>query len=149
FEGPFTLYDDLDRNRFTKGQVIFSDVLTPRQVEHVAALYDGEIAATDAAVGILLERLARLDPPPIVVLTSDHGASLGDHGYRFAHGEYLYESGLRVPLLVHAPGAVAPGTRASGLAENVDVAPTILGLLGIDAMQEVEGRPLLVPRPGN
>jgi len=80
----------------------------------------------------------------VVVLTSDHGESLGDHGYRFAHGEYLYESSLRVPLLVRDPGAVAAGTRTSGLAENVDVAPTILRLLGVDAMQGVEGRPLLL-----
>jgi arylsulfatase A-like enzyme len=144
FKEPFTLYDDLDRNRVTKGQVIFGGVLTPRQVEHVAALYDGEIVASDAAVGVLLDRLARVAPPLVVVLTSDHGESLGDHGYRFAHGEYLYESSLRVPLLVRAPGAVAAGTRATGLAENVDVAPTILRLLGVDAMQGVEGRPLLL-----
>jgi arylsulfatase len=144
FKEPFTLYDDLDRNRVTKGQVIFGGVLTPRQVDHVAALYDGEIAASDAAVGVLLEHLARVAPPLVVVLTSDHGESLGDHGYRFAHGEYLYESSLRVPLLIRDPGAVAAGTRANGLAENVDVAPTILRLLGVDAMQGVEGRPLLV-----
>ena len=144
FEGPFTLYDDLDRNRVTKGQVIFGDVLTPRQVEHVAALYDGEIAASDAAVGVLLERLARVRGPLVVILTSDHGESLGDHGYHFAHGEYLYESSLRVPLLVRDPGAVAAGARATGLAENIDVAPTLLRLLGIDAMQDVEGRPLLL-----
>ncbi|HYV86664.1 MAG TPA: sulfatase [Patescibacteria group bacterium] len=148
FGEPFTLYDDLDHQRVTKGQVIFGDVLTPRQVAHVTALYDGEIAASDAAVGLLLERLSRVTTPLIVVLTSDHGESLGDHGYRFAHGEYLYESGLRVPLLIRVPGAVSPGTRASGLAENIDVAPTILGLLGVDAMQGVEGRPLLVPQAG-
>jgi arylsulfatase len=144
FEGPFTLYDDLDRNRVTKGQVIFGDVLTPRQVEHVTALYDGEIAASDAAVGVLLERLARVRGPLVVILTSDHGESLGDHGYRFAHGEYLYESSLRVPLLVRDPGAVAAGVRTTGLAENIDLAPTLLRLLGIDAMQDVEGRPLLL-----
>jgi arylsulfatase len=144
FKEPFTLYDDLDRNRFTKGQVIFGDVLTPRQVEHLVALYDGEIAASDAAVGVLLDRLARVRAPLVVVLTSDHGESLGDHGYRFAHGEYLYESSLRVPLLIRDPDAVAAGTRTSGLSENVDVAPTILRLLGVDAMQGVEGRPLLL-----
>jgi arylsulfatase A-like enzyme len=148
FGEPFTLYDDLDHNRVTKGQVIFGGALTPRQVEHVAALYDGEIAASDAAVGALLVRLARVTSPLVVVLTSDHGESLGDHGYRFAHGEYLYESSLRVPLLVRYPGAVPAGARAPGLAENIDVAPTILGLLGVDAMQGVEGRPLLVPQSG-
>jgi arylsulfatase len=93
FEGPFTVYQDLDARRYTKGRMIFDPPLTPRQHEHVAALYDGEIAQTDAAVGRLLARLDRVAPSLLVVLTSDHGESLGEHGYHFAHGEYLYEQG--------------------------------------------------------
>lgn len=79
----------------------------------------------------------------ITVLTSDHGESHGEHGYQFAHGEYLYEQGLRVPLLVRYPGVVVAGTKAPGPSLNIDVAPTILTLAGVDGMQGVEGRPLL------
>src|SRR2546425_650194 len=147
FSGPFTLYDDLDARRLTKGQVIFENRLPPRQVEHVGALYDGEIAQVDAALGPLLDFTARPEAPPLlVVFTSDHGESLGEHGYFFAHGEYLYQETLRVPLLFGFPGRIAPGMRIDALAENVDVAPTIVSLLGIDRLQGVDGRPLLVAK---
>lgn len=146
FSGPFTLYDDLEAGRLTKGQVIFENRLPPRQVEHVAALYDGEIARTDAALGALLDALAGPEARPLLtVFTSDHGESLGEHGYHFAHGEYLYQESLRIPLVISLPGRIASGTRVDSLAENVDIAPTIVALLGINRMQGVDGRPLLVP----
>src|SRR5439155_14501629 len=58
------------------------------------------IAQVDAALGPLLDDLSRLPGPLLVALTSDHGESLGEHGYYFAHGEYLYDATLRVPLLL-------------------------------------------------
>src|SRR5258706_3977742 len=82
FEGPFTLYDDLDAHRLTKGEVIFRNRLTPRQADHVRALYDGEIAQVDAALAPLLEAASRPELQPLlVVLTSDHGESHGETGY--------------------------------------------------------------------
>jgi arylsulfatase A-like enzyme len=148
FSEPFTVYQDLDAHRYTKGRMIFDPPLTPRQEQHVRALYDGEIAQTDAAVGRLLDRLDHLDSRLVVVLTSDHGESLGEHGYHFAHGEYLYEQGLRVPLVIRFPGAVEAGSVNDGMALNIDVAPTMLALLGVSRLQGVEGRPLLVPAAG-
>jgi len=148
FDRPFTLYDDLAAGRLTKGQVIFGDVLDPAQARHVVALYDGEIASTDAAVGALLDRLAARTGPLLTVLTSDHGESLGEHGYHFAHGEYLYEESLRIPLLIRYPGVVAAGVRDDAAALNIDIAPTILALAGIAGMQGVEGRPLLARGDG-
>ena len=149
FKEPFTLYEDLEAGRLTKGQVIFDNRLDTAQVEHVKALYDGEIAQVDAALGPLLEYAAGKDLEPLVtVLTSDHGESLGEQGYHFAHGEYLYQPTLRVPLLVRAPGRVPAGLRVKALAENVDIAPTITALLGLNRLQGVDGRPLLVPSPG-
>ncbi len=146
FDHPFTLYEDLATGRLTKGQVIFANPLSPRQVEHVVALYDGEIAQADAAIGQLLDEAAPLARGPLlVVLTSDHGESLGEHGYHFAHGEYLYEPGLRVPLLLRLPGRIPAGLRTDALVQNVDVAPTILSLLDIDRLQSVDGHPLLLP----
>ncbi|MEK7283241.1 MAG: sulfatase [Acidobacteriota bacterium] len=145
FTGPFTLYDDLEGKRLTKGQVIFENRLPPRQVEHVAALYDGEIAQADAALGALLDALERPEGRPLLaVFTSDHGESLGEHDYHFAHGEYLYQESLRIPLILALPGGVAAGSRPDALAENVDIAPTILALVGISRMQGVDGRPLLI-----
>jgi arylsulfatase A-like enzyme len=149
FAGPFTLYEDLEAGRLTKGQVIFDNRLAPRQVEHVAALYDGEIAQVDAALADLLEYAARPELQPLlVVLTSDHGESLGEHGYHFAHGEYLYQPTLRVPLLLSFPDRISAGLKVDALAENVDIAPTIVALLGLSRMQAVDGRPLFVPAAG-
>jgi arylsulfatase A-like enzyme len=129
--------------------VIFENRLTPRQVRHVAALYEGEIAQVDAALAGLLDYAARPELQPLlIVLTSDHGESLGEHGYHFAHGEYLYQETLRVPLLISLPGRVPAGIRARALAENVDIAPTIVALMGLNRMQAVDGRPLLVPVAG-
>ena len=147
FAGPLTVYADLDARRLTKGRLIFDPPLDARQKDHLVALYDGEIARTDAALAPLFERLDRTPGPLLTVVTSDHGESLGEHGYHFAHGETLYEGSLRIPLLFRLPGRIAAGARTPLLAENVDIAPTILALLDVDRLQGVEGRPLLTAAP--
>jgi arylsulfatase A-like enzyme len=112
--------------------------------------YDAEVAATDAAIGVLLEALgwARLLDESIVVLTSDHGEALGRHGYWFGHGEMLYDGTLHVPLVVRAPGRIPAGTRLTGIVPLEDVVPTVLGLAGVPVdAAEVDGSdlsPLLV-----
>ena len=72
--------------------------------------YIGEIAFADAQIGRLLEALDRRKAPDrtIVVVAADHGESLGDHGER-DHGIFVYESVLRVPLIIRAPN-VSPRT---------------------------------------
>jgi arylsulfatase A-like enzyme len=90
--------------------------------------YVGEILFADAQLGRLieaLERRQRLDRT-IVIVTSDHGESLGEHGER-DHGVFVYDSVLRVPLIVRAPG-LPPG-RTAALVRLTDVFPTILDLL--------------------
>ena len=76
------------------------------------AQYDGEIAAVDAEVGKLLEALdgSAVRDRTLVVITSDHGESLGEHDYYFDHGENLFDPAMRIPLLVAGPG-VTPGRR--------------------------------------
>jgi choline-sulfatase len=103
--------------------------------------YSGEIAYADAALGRFFERLrgAALDRT-LVVITSDHGESLGEHGER-THGLFAYESTLRVPLIVWAPGVVRPAVVASP-ARLVDLAPTVLDLVGAPASGAFDGRSL-------
>jgi arylsulfatase A-like enzyme len=109
------------------------------------ARYDAEIRYTDDHVDAVLRALRSrgLLERSIVVLTADHGESLGEHDYYFQHGMLAYENSLRVPLLVRAPGLVPAGRRITPSISLIDVAPTILDLLGIDAANEMEGRSLL------
>ncbi len=95
-------------------------------------LYDGEIRAADDAVRALAAQLERRGvlSRTLLVVTSDHGEELQDHG-RMGHGQTLYEEVLRVPLVFHGPG-IAAGSRL-GRASLLDVAPTVLDLLGVDA----------------
>jgi arylsulfatase A-like enzyme len=92
--------------------------------------YEGGIAYVDAQIGRLLEALERrhLLSNTVVVLAGDHGESLGEHGER-EHGIFVYQSTLRVPLVICAPGMTA--RRVTAATSLVDVFPTVLQLLGI------------------
>ncbi|MCC6408919.1 MAG: sulfatase [Planctomycetes bacterium] len=108
-----------------------------------AALYDAEIAYVDAEIGRLLERSGALDPTrrTIVVLTSDHGEEFLDHG-AWEHGHSVYQELVHVPLLVAAPGRLAPGVVRSP-ARHVDVAPTLCELADLAPPPTFRGTSLL------
>ncbi len=105
------------------------------------APYDGEVAYVDETVGRLLAFLRDLDPAggTVVVLTGDHGESLGDHG-ELTHGFLTYNPALWVPLIVAVPG-LKPG-RTDELVSHVDVFPTVCDLLSVPGPQGLEGRSL-------
>ncbi|MGQ0722030.1 MAG: sulfatase [Candidatus Eiseniibacteriota bacterium] len=105
-----------------------SQFLTAEDVRYLRALYRGEIAFVDAAVGRLLRRLEERGPgSAAIVFTADHGEEFLEHGW-LGHTRSLHAAALHVPLLVSGPG-VAPGARTAA-AMQVDVRPTILGLAG-------------------
>ena len=119
----------------------------PLRARFAASPYQGEVAAADAALEPLLRPILEGKKGRVlVVLTSDHGESLGEHG-EATHGLFAYEATLRVPLLVHAPGILAPRV-ASGPARHVDVLPTVLGALGVPPPPGLEGRSLLPAAAG-
>ncbi len=95
--------------------------------------YDGEIAATDAELGRVLDAVEAAGGAErtLVVVTGDHGEALGEHGEP-THGLLLYEATLRVPLVVAAPGAVKPGSVVRTPVSLVDLAPTIARFAGLD-----------------
>ena len=107
------------------------------------ARYDAEVAAVDAHVGALVEMLRRhrLWDGTLFVLTADHGESLGEHGYYFAHGWYVSDESIRVPLVLRGPG-VPRGRRLRQTVSLIDVAPTLLDLLGLPPSSTMEGRSL-------
>jgi arylsulfatase A-like enzyme len=111
--------------------------------DHIKALYDGEVAFTDAAIGDLIDGLkARgLTENTLIVLLSDHGEEFFEHG-GFEHGHTLYNELLRAPLILSQPGRIPEGRRVSGQARLVDILPTLLDILGVDCESHLEGRSL-------
>lgn len=105
--------------------------------------YDGEIAYADEIVGRFLSSLKRrgLYEDATIVLLSDHGEGLGDHGEQ-EHGVFIYDESIRVPLIVRLPGGRAAGRREASPVQHVDVAPTLLDLAGIERPPEWRGRSL-------
>ncbi len=116
-----------------------------RRFHELVRRYDAEIAHTDAALQQLVTGL-RARPsnrPLLVVITADHGEEFLEHGF-VEHAWTLYEESVRVPLVWWSPGRI-PRTRSSQAASLVDVAPTLLRLLGIDSeqlLQQESGRAL-------
>jgi arylsulfatase A-like enzyme len=101
--------------------------------------YDTEIAFVDASSGRLLDYMeeTKLGENTIVVFVSDHGESLGEHGY-WGHGRNLYEPTLRIPMSITWEGSLRPGTiEAPSLI--IDLAPTILGMLREEGPATFEG----------
>ncbi len=104
-------------------------------------LYDGEIAYVDHEVGRLLDRLSaqqKLDTTLVVVI-ADHGESLGEHGEP-THGVFIYDATMHVPLLLRWPAKLRAGTRYRNVMSGVDLAPTILELLGQPPLEPSQGK---------
>jgi arylsulfatase A-like enzyme len=111
-------------------------------LEHLLALYDGEIRYADDELGRVLDHLeARgLDRGTLVVVTSDHGEEFLEHG-SWEHQKTLYEEVIRIPLVVSGPG-VAPRKEASQVS-LLDVAPTVLAWAGLPSSPAQQGKSLL------
>ena len=100
--------------------------------------YDGEVAAVDRAVGELLRSFeVTRERRVLTVFAGDHGESLAEHG-EGTHGFFIYDSTILVPLIFHFPGEVSPGQSRAG-ARLVDLAPTVLELLGGAPLPETDG----------
>jgi arylsulfatase A-like enzyme/Tfp pilus assembly protein PilF len=98
--------------------------------------YIGEVSWTDAALGPLFERLRSLSRPTLIVVTGDHGESLGEHGER-THSLFAYEPTLHVPLIVAEIGKDAKDTKGRVIdtpVRHVDILPTLLQSAGAPAV---------------
>ena len=121
----------------------------PYSEQYKDRLYDGEIAFADAQVGRLLAFLKAkgLYENTVIVLSGDHGESLGEHGEKF-HGFFVYNATLHVPVILHLPGNETARVLTE-LASLTDLVPTVLQVLKTDIPSQVQGRsllPLIVPK---
>jgi arylsulfatase A-like enzyme/Tfp pilus assembly protein PilF len=133
----------------------------PFDAQYAARPYDGEVAAVDAALAPLLDDVRRSGRPTLVVVTGDHGESLGEHGEE-THGLFAYEATLRVPLIIAelggeqvrleadttmGPNVVSGFSRtaivSSIAARHVDIVPTVFEAIGQTLPPDLPGRSLL------
>ena len=145
YRGAHTFNDEA-RPGVERGDIVFGRTRLPaRTIEHAIAHYDGEVAYADAAFGELLAGIEGLGAlgRTVILVTADHGESLGEHDYYFEHGAYLYEPTVRVPLIVAAPGRLPEGRTVASPASTIDIAPTLLDLAGIPVPAEMQGRSLV------
>jgi arylsulfatase A-like enzyme/tetratricopeptide (TPR) repeat protein len=119
----------------------------PAERARYGATYEGEIAAADAALGALVDGLRGLGvyDRALVVLASDHGEGLGEHGEE-EHGILLYRNVLHVPLIVKLPRALRAGARVARPVGLVDVLPTVAEVAGFTEPKDLPGHSLLAER---
>lgn len=110
----------------------------------LAGLYDGEIAFMDEQIGRIIAWLKEkgVDKKTVIVIVGDHGEGLGDHG-EMAHGYFIYDYAVRVPLLVVMPLEEFRGIRVKQQARTIDIFPTLLDIAGIPIPEENQGKSLL------
>jgi arylsulfatase A-like enzyme/Tfp pilus assembly protein PilF len=114
----------------------------PYKTQYAHHPYDGEVAYVDAVLAKLWESLGRnaLYGSTVIVLTGDHGESLGEHGER-THGFLAYNSSLRIPLIVASPGVRHRVVQAP--VSHVDIFPTVCELLGVAKPGSLPGHSLV------
>jgi len=154
---PFdTLFDqdytgDLSGARFEGNARIVAD-MPARDLEHLVALYDGEIAHTDSYIGALMSELKERDlwQDALVILTADHGEEFFEHGAK-GHRKNLHAETVNVPLIIKSPRG-ADAVRETMLVGTIDIMPTVLRTAGLPVPRHCGGRPILPtddlePRP--
>jgi len=116
----------------------------PYKSQYRGSPYDGEVAYVDSLLGSLFSSLkeGNLEGKTTVLFTSDHGESLGEHGEQ-AHGFFLYDATLHVPLILREPGVPFKNRVVAEQVRSIDIAPTLVELFGLTKPERMEGRSLL------
>jgi arylsulfatase A-like enzyme len=143
-----TLFDPEYRGTFDGKDFLEDDRIRPglpaRDLEHLVALYDGEIAHTDRYLGMLFAEIRRLGlgANTHVIVTSDHGDEFLEHGAK-GHGHTLFQELIHVPLIWVEAGRNSGPATVERPVRAIDIGPTILDLLGLSVPPTMEGRSLV------
>ena len=142
------MYDDGPYDLKEPFSVIYgpSDYLLDRELERMRARYSAELTMMDRWLGRFLDKMEELGlfENTLLVLLSDHGILLGDHGYVGKPHSQLYPGLIDIPFMIRHPEGKEAGETSEYYASTHDVVPTILGFLGIDQPEQVEGQDLSV-----
>jgi arylsulfatase A-like enzyme len=127
-----------------------SDWMTKAQLERMHALYSGEVTMMDAWLGRFLDKMDEmgLDEDTLLILLSDHGHAFGEHGYAGKVASALYPELIDTIFFIRHPGGKGAGKRSNHYASTHDVAPTILGSMGVERHPQMEGQDLSVVLDG-
>jgi arylsulfatase A-like enzyme len=123
-----------------------SDWLTERQLQRMRGLYSGEVTMMDTWLGNFLDKMAQLNlfENTLLILLSDHGHAFGEHGFAGKVPAALYPELTDITYLIRHPGGKSAGQTSGYFASTHDVAPTVLGALGIEAPSAMQGQDLTV-----
>jgi len=143
YSGDEVIYPRYDR---------WEGFMSREELDHCRNLYAGEVSLVDRWIGFLVERLEDLGlrDDTAVIITSDHGFYLGEHGFIgksiLRPDEYqslpLYPEVSSIPFLVLLPGRACGGRRSRAFVQHVDIMPTVLELCGVEVPEFVEGKSL-------
>ncbi|RJP27509.1 MAG: hypothetical protein C4527_13005 [Candidatus Omnitrophota bacterium] len=140
YDGPIRgTVQEITRLNATQGST-----LTERDLQHLHALYQGEVAYMDHHIGRLLGKMEEMQllEQTIIAAIADHGEALGEEG-RFFHGEDLYQPAVKIPFLLRYPAKIEKGMRMPNLVQSIDLFPTLIELAGLSEKTAVDGRSLL------
>ncbi|MDQ3864743.1 MAG: sulfatase-like hydrolase/transferase, partial [Actinomycetota bacterium] len=123
-----------------------SAYLSERQIRRMSALYSGEVTMMDRWLGRFLDKMEELGllENTLLILLSDHGVAHGEHGYTGKPDNVLWPEVTDIPFLIRHPEGKGAGQTSDYYASTHDVAPTILGFLGIEPQQQLDGQDLTV-----
>lgn len=140
YQGPLRgTVAEITRLNAAKGQGA-----TPRDLEHLRALYLEEVASMDSHIQRVLNLLRerQILDQTIVAAIADHGEALGEKGH-FFHGTELYNPSVQIPFLLRYPKSIPAGLRVKPFVQSVDLYPTLLELAGLPANPAIDGSSLL------
>ncbi|MGB3455988.1 MAG: sulfatase [Litorimonas sp.] len=138
--GPHPMWLSAQRNSWHGVDFPFHSDLP---IEAYQRRYHASLLAVDESLGRIRDALDRRGRDTAILYTSDNGFLFGEQG--LIDKRTAYEASMRVPMILHAPGHIASGTK-DAIVRNIDVAPTLLALAGVPAPPHFEGRDMLAPR---
>jgi arylsulfatase A-like enzyme len=147
FNPPKTAIEELSFTPLSKRRVVnlngkmqeSPEELTEEDIQDLLKLYDAEIRYTDSQIGRVLDTLEKsgILENTIVIITADHGEAFGEHD-RFGHHPYPYDELIKVPLIIAGPGVES--TTVNKQVSLLDLAPTVLDLVGAETPDSMEGQ---------
>ncbi len=134
YDGPISAFYAAQREAIEEGKY----TLTEADELRIRRLYLAGVEQADRMIGRLLQALeaAGTLENTVVIVTSDHGESLGEHGL-WEHN-WMYEDNLRVPLLMRYPAGLPRGVRVGGLVDTIDLLPTVFDLAGLEPPEHAD-----------